>query len=339
MISLQVNPYKSKIAFAQSPPPQKPIAANSVSKDENLRIQADEAMKSGYFDRAINLYKQALELNPENPDANLNLAKTYKLNSDFKNAIPYFEKACAQTPDDLELMTLLGECYKQNGDYTKAETQFKRVLNKEPDYDYAKRNLLDTQNLRLACFDPIKAYNERQKTANENLRTAISLASGFLPKDIVKKVQDVTVTFDKTAQMGGRSNIAQYEHAKRKISIQDEYTYASPVLTASYTVHEFIHAADNDPYTSVREEQDAYRQQARFWEKNAKNVKDPEMDYVVDLYKQSAETLDKRVAEIYLLRDPGIPETSYNHPPGTKKAAASGLNSSASTLKAYDIIV
>lgn len=339
MISLKVNTFNNRIPFSQNTTAQKPLGANSVSKDENIRIQADESMKSGYFDRAITLYKQALGINPENPEANLNLAKTYKLNSDYKNAIPYFEKACAQTPDDLEIMTLLGECYKHNGEYAKAETQFKRVLNKEPAYDFAKRNLLDTQNLKLACFDPTKAYNERQQKANENLRTAISMASGFLPKDIVKNVQDVTVTFDKTAQMGGRSNIAQYEHAKRKISIQDDFTYANPILTATYTVHEFIHASDNDPYTSIREEQDAYKHQAEFWKKNAKNVKDPEMDYVAELYKESADTLNKRVAEIYLLRDPGIPETSYNHPPGTKKAAASGINSSASTLKAYDIIV
>ncbi len=338
MISLKVNPYNNHIAFAQTAQ-NTPVAASSVSKDENIRIQADEAMKSGYFDRAIKLYKQALEINPENTDANLNLAKTYKLNSDFKNAIPYFEKACAQMPDDLEIMTLLGECYKHNGEYSKAETQFKLVLNREPNYDYAKRNLLDTENLKLACIDPQKAYNERQKKANENLRTAISLATGFLPKNVVNKVQDVTVTFDKTAQMGGRSNIAQYEHAKRKISIQDEYTYADPILSAAYTVHEFIHAADNDPYTSIREEQDAYRIQAKFWDKNAKNVRDPEMDYVVELYRDSAEALDKRVAEIYLLRDPGIPATSYNHPPGTKNAAASGLTNSGTTLKAYDIIV
>ena len=337
MISLKISPTNNKILFSQTS--TKPIAAISGTKDENIRTQADEAMKSGYFDRAINLYKQALEINPENPDANLNLAKTYKLNSDFKNAIPYFEKSCAQMPDEPEIMTLLGECYKHNGEYSKAESLFKRVLLKEPGYDYAKRNLLDTQNLKLACFDPIKAYNERQKTAGSNLKAAISLAASFLPNDIIKKVQDVTVTFDKTAQMGGRTNIAQYEHAKRKISIQDDYTYADPILSAAYTVHEFIHAADNDPYTSVTEEQDAYRQQAKFWNKNALNIKDPEMDYVAELYKKSAKALDERVAEIYLLRDPEIPETSYNHPPGTKKIPASGLNSQATALKAYDIIV
>lgn len=140
--------------------------------------------------------------------------------------------------------------------------------------------------------------------------------------------------------MGGRANIAQYEHSKRKVSVTDEYTYADPQLTGAYVIHEFVHGKDNDPYTSIREEQDAYRVQAKYWVDNVKNIYDPEMDYVADLYKQSAKALDDRVAEIYRLRDPGIPETSYNHPPTKGKAAAFSLSSSAGKpLKAYEIIV
>lgn len=48
-------------------------------------------------------------------------------------------------------------------------------------------------------------------------------------------------------------------------------------------IHEFVHGKDNDPYTSIREEQDAYRVQAKYWVDNVKNIYDPEMDYVADL--------------------------------------------------------
>lgn len=318
---------------------QKPLCANPISEDETLRLQADECMKNGYFDKAVNLYKQALQINPDNTDANLNLAKTYRLNNDYKNAIPYFEKACAIESDDLELKTILGECYKYNGEYNKALNKFNEVLQLDPEYDYAKRNLLDTQNLLFSCYNPEQAHKERNDAAVKNLNTAVSMAVNFFPKDYVKKLQDITVTFDKTAKMGGRSNIAQYEHGKRKVSVMDEYTYANPVLTATYVAHEFVHGYDNDPYTSIREEQDAYRVQTKFWIKNAKNIKDPEMDYVVELYKQSPETLDKRVAEIYYLRDPNIPETSFNHPPGSRNTAAAKLGANSQPLKAYDVIV
>ena len=162
----------------------------------------------------------------------------------------------------------------------------------------------------------------------------------FFPKGYTDDMKDITVSFNKTSKMGGRSNIAQYEHNKRKISVTDEYTYADPKLTGAYLIHEFVHGKDNDPYTSVREEQDAYRVQAEYWANNVKDVYDPEMDYVSDLYKQSARALDERVAEIYKLRDPGIAETSYNHPPSKGKASAYALgDNNVQPLRAYEIIV
>ena len=152
-------------------------------------------------------------------------------------------------------------------------------------------------------------------------------------------MQDIVVSFNKTASMGGRANIAQYEHNKREITVMDDYVYANPTLVASYIVHENVHAKDNDPYTSIREEQDAYRKQCEFWLKHGQGIEDPEMDFVVGLYKKSAEDLDKRVAEVYRLRDTNIPETSYNHPPENQKISATvSLGGGAKPIKAYDII-
>lgn len=331
------------LPFKQAPAvQQKAIGAHSVSQDEDLRGLADEAQKGGYFDKAIGLYKEALAINPDNHEANLSLAKTYKLNFDYQNAIEYFEKAEKHNPSDIENITVLGECYKNIGQYKNAERHFLKVLKIDPNYDYANRNLLDTRNLMLACVNPQRAFKERQDAALQNLNTAIAMATGFLPKSTLKNIQDVNIMFDKTAQMGGRSNIAQYEHnggKNRKITILDEYIYANPVITGTYIVHEAgVHANDNDPYTSVTEEQDAYKIQAQFWLKHAKNVEDPEMDYVADLYKKSPQSLANRVEEIYRLRDPNIARVSPNHPPGTKKLAACGLQTD-QPLKAYDVIV
>ena len=224
--------------------------------------------------------------------------------------------------------------------FSKSIEHFNKALAIEPSYDYARRNLLDAQNLQLACYDPQKAKQERYNTAIKNLTEAVKIAKQNLPKGYTDNMKDIVVSFDKTSKMGGRANIAEYEHSKRKVSVTDEYTYADPQLTGAYVIHEFVHGKDNDPYTSIREEQDAYRVQAKYWVDNVKNIYDPEMDYVADLYKQSAKALDDRVAEIYRLRDPGIPETSYNHPPTKGKAAAFSLSASAGKpLKAYEIIV
>lgn len=297
-------------------------------------------MNDGVFDKAIELYEKALQINPNDADVHLNLAKTYSYSNRYREAIPHLEAYIKVRPDDIENMTLLGECYKKSGMFSKSMEYFNRALSIEPNYDYAKRNLLDAQNLYLQCIDPVRGRKERYNTAINNLTEAVKIAKNFFPKGYTDDMKDITVSFDKTSKMGGRSNIAQYEHTKRKISVTDEYTYANPKLTGAYIIHEFVHGKDNDAYTSVREEQDAYRTQAKYWTQNVFDVYDPEMDYVSNLYKQSAEALDERVAEIYRLRDPGIAETSYNHPPGTKKTNARKASKVKSEpLKAYDIIV
>ena len=303
-------------------------------------MKADEFLKNGNFDKAIEYYKAVLAQSPDDSEVNLSLAKTYTYNNQYKQAIPHLENYLKARPDDIENITLLGECCKKSGMFSKSIEHFNKALAIEPSYDYARRNLLDAQNLQLACYDPQKAKQERYNTAIKNLTEAVKIAKQNLPKGYTDNMKDIVVSFDKTSKMGGRANIAQYEHSKRKVSVTDEYTYADPQLTGAYVIHEFVHGKDNDPYTSIREEQDAYRVQAKYWVDNVKNIYDPEMDYVADLYKQSAKALDDRVAEIYRLRDPGIPETSYNHPPTKGKAAAFSLSSSAGKpLKAYEIIV
>ena len=154
----------------------------------------------------------------------------------------------------------------------------------------------------------------------------------------MKDLSNINIMFDKTASMSGTANIAQYEHGRKRIVVTDKYNYAAPELVSAYLVHEFVHAKDNDAYTSVAEEQDAYRAAAKFWLLNANGVKDSEMDYAAGLYKKSPESLDERVAEIYKLRDPGISMTSPNH--GSNVAASSSLQGVAAntSLKQYDYI-
>lgn len=326
-IGLKVNRYNQ------------PFRSNTVT--DRAKQEGDEYMKNGLFDKAIEAYQKSLEVNPANIDTHLSLAKTYNFNNQYKEAIPHLEMYIKANPDDVENITLLGECCKKSGMFSKSIEYFNKALSIEPKYDYAKRNLLDAQNLYLQCIDPHRARKERYDTAVNNLTEAVRIAKNFFPKGYMDDMKDVTVTFDTTAKMGGRSNIAQYEHSKRKVSVTSDYTYANPKLTGAYLIHELgVHAKDNDPYTSICEEQDAYRAQAKYWTQNVQDVYDPEMDYVADLYKQSTKALDDRVAEIYKLRDPGIPETSYNHPPSGRTAAAHSLSADGGQpLKAYDIIV
>lgn len=275
--------------------------------------QGNNFLKTGRFDEAIAMLTKAHELDKKDKDTNLKLARAYTYKKQHKQAIPHFENYLSQAPEDLEIKTLLGISFREIGKYNQAKKLFNDVLEKDKSYDFAKRSLLETENWELGVFNPKKAYQERQAAADRNLRKAFEQAQQYLPANYFSDMSDITISFDTTAKMGGRSNIAQYEHQKRKISVTSDYIYASPNIVTSYLIHEFVHAKDNDPYTSIKEEQDAYKVQTEYWLKNSNNVKDPEMDYATSLYKQSPKVLADRVAEIYKLRSPGIAETSNGH--------------------------
>lgn len=299
--------------------------------------QGNECLKRNDFDSAIIKFNIAKKHAQNPPEAFLGLGRAYKYKKDLDNAETNFKIYLEKQPDDVEIIVQLGEILKEKGQYYEACNQFEKALKINPNNDYARRQLLSTSNDILFIYSPQSGLYENRRYSRENMQHALELAVKALPKNYTNDMQDVKVGFDYTSELGGRSNIAQYEHKKRKITVTSDYIYASANLVASYLIHEFVHAKDNDPYTSICEEQDAYRAQAEFWVYNSNNIEDPEMDYVVSLYKQSAKTLNDRVKEIYTLRDPSINKTSPNHPKNRKTLNANSLTSS-QNLKYSSII-
>lgn len=309
-----------------------------------IKERGNEYLKMNEFDKAIECYERAIKISPEFAEAYFNLGKAYKLKKNLPQAIKALEQAKKLDSDDAETITTLGETYKANGQYSQAISNFEQALAVDKTSDYAKRNLEETKNIQYSIFNPQQALAQKKAQAQKNLNDAISIAKNYLPEGYMKDLADVSVVFDTTNEMGGRSNIAQYEHAKRKITVTGDYIWANPKIVGAYLVHEFVHAKDNDPYTSITEEQDAYEQAAKFWltkhpTDTEPPVKDPEMDYVGELYNSSPNVLKDRVAEIYKLRDPSISRTSPNHPPRTVSASASlSEDIEAESLRSYDVI-
>ena len=300
--------------------------------------EGDRLMDKNKYDYAIYNYKKSLELFPERREVLLNLSNAYRKQNDYKDSINSLNKYISAASSTCEAETMLGETYFSEGDYNSALKSFEKAMQDDPKDDNARRGYLETQNKILEQTNPEQAKKERYEHGIKTLNEALSITSHYLSPQYMKELNSLNVMFDKTASMSGTANIAQYEHAKKRIVVTDKYTYAAPELVSAYLVHEFVHAKDNDAYTSVAEEQDAYRAAAKFWILNANGIKDSEMDYAADLYKKSPSALDERVAEIYKLRDPGIAMTSPNH--GSGVAASSSLHSvtANTSLKQYDYI-
>lgn len=312
----------------------------SAGNIEQLIETGDKALNENKGEEALQTYKKALSIAPDNVNINRKLAKAYHKIKDYKSAEENIKIYLEKNKEDADAWIELGEIQRQKGEYSNSVKSFETALSLDNSNDLAKRSILETQNNFTSIFSPQKAYTEKQEYAQKNLQEAIRMAVDFMSIDYMKDLADVEIKFGQTASMGGTSNIAQYENAIKTITISNEYQYAAPQVIAAYLVHESVHAKDKDAYTSIREEQDAYAIATKFWIENSNGVKDPEMDYAADLYKQSPETLSKRVEEIYVLRDPSIAKTSPNHPPQQKKSFFfhQPKKAASQSIKAYDII-
>lgn len=300
----------------------------------------DSFMDKHKYGYAINNYKKALELSPENNELLLNLSRAYRCEKDYKDSIKSLNKYIAAVSSTCEAETMLGETYFEEGNYEAALESFKKAMEADSHDDNARRGYLETKNKIKEQTNPKQAKRDKFEHGQKTLEEALNITTRYLTPEYMKSLSSVKVTFDKTASMSGTPNIAQYEHAKKRIVVTDKYIYAAPEIISAYLVHECVHAKDNDAYTSVAEEQDAYRAAAKFWLSNSNGIKDSEMDYAAGLYNKSPKALDNRVAEIYKLRDPDIAWTSPNHNGEQNTVASSNISKvTANTgLKKYDYI-
>ena len=334
MISISPYPYTiHKRSFK--------AVSNSFGANTNAILQSgDKALNENRANEALKSYLEAQKQEPNNTNINKKLAKAYHKLKDYKSAEQNFKIYLEKNPNDSEVWIDLGETQRQKGDYTNAISSFETALSLDNKNDLAKRSIMEAKNNALSVFSPQRAYEEKQKYAKKNLQEALQLTVNYMSHAFMKDLSDVQIKFGETASMGGTSNIAQYENRIKTITVSNAYKYASPVVIAAYIVHELVHAKDKDPYTSVREEQDAYQKATKFWIEHADEVEDPEMDYAAALYLQSPDTLNKRVEEIYVMRDPSIAKTSPNHPPQHRNFFhhANQTDAASQPIRSYNVI-
>lgn len=337
---LSIQSYSNIINTKVSPREKTSNQSFSGSDISSLLEKGDNALNENRLSDALNLYLEAKNKNPEETLIYRKLGKTYLNMKIYNSAQENYEKYLQDNSNDSEAWIDYGDSLRKNGFYTQAIEAYEKALEIDKANDLAKRNIMEAKNDMLAVYSPKRAKEEKDNYASENLRKALQMAVNYLGTDYMSKLSDVKFQFGETASMGGTANIAQYENYKKGITVSNTHIYAAPQVIAAYLVHESVHASDKDAYTSVREEQDAYKLATKFWIKNANGVKDPEMDYAASLYKKSPSALSSRVEEIYTLRDPNISKTSPNHPPKQKKSKGlfTRSNAASQSLKQYNVI-
>ena len=88
---------------------------------EDLCDEAVDLFADDKFDEAIELYKQALEVDPKFADAAQGLALCYKAKGDLDSAIAVTNEYVKREPEDILAFTNLSMFYQQKGMIKEAE--------------------------------------------------------------------------------------------------------------------------------------------------------------------------------------------------------------------------
>jgi Tfp pilus assembly protein PilF len=142
--------------------------AASRKKDSlaaQLNLTANNLLKGGNPTGAVQTYKQAIALTPEDEDLHLNLGIAYVRSGDLTNAEHEYEEALRLLPDYPEVHNNLGNVLMRQGRLAEAERHFTEALKQMPDYAQAHNNLgiLRRQQKQpeeaLPCFQKAAQYD------------------------------------------------------------------------------------------------------------------------------------------------------------------------------------
>jgi len=116
----------------ESPPMPTPSGSTPVAPSAQEHYnQGLQWQKDRQYAKAIEAYRQAVQLKPDFPEAYNNLGYTYRMAGDFDNAIAAYQEALRLKPDFAEAHQYLGKAYLAKGMRQEAEEQYRilRTLN------------------------------------------------------------------------------------------------------------------------------------------------------------------------------------------------------------------
>lgn len=133
---------------------------------KQLFTDAIEAKKNGQLDVAIEKLKQALELDPKQPNILGHLGDSYYLTNQYDLAVDCFTRAIAIAPLDATLHTNLGNVYVKKGMIAEAQAEFSKAIQTDP--AHADINHYNVGVVMLNAGKSEEALQEFQKSVAAN---------------------------------------------------------------------------------------------------------------------------------------------------------------------------
>ncbi|MDR4509534.1 MAG: tetratricopeptide repeat protein [Candidatus Brocadiaceae bacterium] len=100
----------------------------STPYDIQLLLRGNRYLDSMEYDKAIALYKQAMQTSPANNEIRASLALSYKMNGDYDNAIAEYKALIRAAPENSVQHNNLGTVYYRKGNYELALEEYRKSI-------------------------------------------------------------------------------------------------------------------------------------------------------------------------------------------------------------------
>jgi len=132
-------------------------------------LYASYLESQGRYDEALESYKKAYQLNPDNGGVAFRLGNAYFERKRYGEAVNYLKKAKETFGNDIETIKKLGEAYLELKEYEKAIEEYKSIIKIVPKH-VSSRIQIGNAYLKLRQYKTAeKYYNEALKIEPNNL--------------------------------------------------------------------------------------------------------------------------------------------------------------------------
>jgi tetratricopeptide (TPR) repeat protein len=171
----------------------------AISKNRETYYEASKQKILGNYEKAIELYKKALELEPADAAAMYELANIYTDLGKIADALPYAEQAVATDPANKWYKVLLIRLYQAQAKYDEAGTIIDELLATDPDnieyYQDKALNHIYNNDYKNA----IKAYDNLEQKLGVNEDISIQKEKIYImmgkPEKAIEEVKKLSAAY------------------------------------------------------------------------------------------------------------------------------------------------
>ncbi len=113
----------------------------------------------GYQQAALKGVQQALQLAPDNVDANLSQGMVYEFGGDGARAVPYYQRVLKADQNQPDAQLLLGNALMRQGKYAQAAEHYRQLSRIDPESSEASTHLVAALVAQGHCSDALNGVN------------------------------------------------------------------------------------------------------------------------------------------------------------------------------------